>query len=102
VSPDGRRAAMSPFDPEDSGRPFWMEQMGVPLNGLSDAVLDALDQLGSGLLGWGRRDDEPRLPFFVDVGELRFKGATLRRAIGAARRGEGGERLVPPAAERAA
>lgn len=72
--------------PEDEGRPLFMEQLGIPLNGLPDSLLAELDRLGPTFEGWGRRDDELQAPFFVDVGGSRFIGRTLRSAIARARR----------------
>jgi hypothetical protein len=73
---------------DEDGRPLWMEQMQIPLNGLPDSTLDRLEKLGPGYLGWGR--EEVHGPFFVDVDELRYRGRSLLRAIAAAERREGG------------
>lgn len=78
----------------ETGRPLWMETMMIPLSGLNDRTMARLAELGPTFEGWGRRDDEPRKPFFVDVGPLRFKGPTLDDAIAAALAGRGGERRI--------
>lgn len=63
------------------GRPVWMCRMGIPLTGLADHVLAALDSLGPTFSGWGIREYPVATPFFVDVGEHRYRGATLEQAI---------------------
>jgi hypothetical protein len=66
--------------PEATRRPTSMAYLDVPLSGLSDSTLAALDKLGPGWT-WGR--DEAG-NFFVEDGARRCIGRSLVGAIGVA------------------